>query len=533
MKISVFIMRPITALVAAICLLLGDGLAPANAGVTIITHGLNGNVDGWVSGMASNIPNYFRFPGTNFTAYRMYFYFSAGSYYLTAERVAGSNPISNESGEIIIKLDWRELADGNTYNTFQVAGAVAPALMNTNFIPELGGHALAEFPLHLIGHSRGGSLVSEVSRLLGTNGVWVDHMTTLDPHPLNDPAFPLDQFAYSAVDAPANTYENVVFHDNYWQDLGFFVYGKSVAGAYVRKLLNLDGGYTGTSGPHSDVHLWYHGTIDLRNPADDTEKSITSAERNSWWSSYEAQGVTAGFNYSLIGRGDRTSSDRPVGSGGGMIRDGFNQWWDLGAGTSNNRMALPANNGNWPNLIKFNRATTNQVVQGQTMSVTFYWQWAKPASSLATIGIYLDDDLNPLNENQTLVREVVVPATGASSISFATTNLTVFASNAAPGYHAVLGKITGGGRSRFFYAPELVEIIPVRLPPTLDVSKINSTQYRIGVEGLPGQVIVLQNSTNLQMWSSLATNTLTTNRWVHTNTPASGTERGFYRALLP
>src|SRR5882672_1169079 len=71
----------------------------ALAGVTIITHGLNGNVDGWITGMATNIPNYQKFHGTNYTCYEMYFFSSAGSYYLTAARVAGSQPAAPESGE--------------------------------------------------------------------------------------------------------------------------------------------------------------------------------------------------------------------------------------------------------------------------------------------------------------------------------------------------------------------------------------------------------------------------------------------------
>ena len=503
----------------------------AGAGVTIIAHGLNGDTDGWVTGMANQIPNYEPFVGTNYSSYHLYFFYSAGSYFLTAARDGGGEPLSSASGEIILKLDWRQLADGNSYNTHQVASAVVPGLLSTNFITELGGHALAELPIHMIGHSRGGSLACEISRQLGTNGVWVDHLTTLDPHPLNNDGF--NDFLYSAVDAPARTYANVLFHDNYWQNLSLFVYGESVAGAYVRQLNNLGGGYGGLAGSHSDVHLWYHGTLDWRTTADDTEASIGSTERETWWVAYEDQGSVAGFYYSLIGRGDRTSNDRPVGPGYAAIRDGYNQWWDLGAGTSNNRTTLSTNNGNWPNLVKFNRTTTNHVVQGETMPVMFYYQWARSNSGLATLGIYLDGDLNPLNTNQILVAQTPLPGTGASFVGVSATNLTLFASNATPGLHTVLAKITGGGRTRYLYAPELVEILPTRQPPSLDIAKIDSTQFQIGVNGASGQTVILQFSMDLQTWSNLATNTLATNRWDHTNTPPAELGARYYRAVVP
>jgi hypothetical protein len=513
-----------------VAVLLGSGLR-GGAGVTVITHGLNGDVNGWVTGMATNLPSHPGFRGTNFSCYNMAFVpAGGGGFTLSATRVAGGAPTNSESGAVILKLDWSDLAGGNSYNTFQVAGAVLPALLSTNFIPELGGHALAEFPLHFIGHSRGGSLLCEVSRLLGTNGVWVDHLTTLDPHPLNDPEFPLDRFAYSAVDAPANTYVNVLFHDNYWQDLNSLVRGKAVAGAYVRKLTNLDGA---TSSPHSDVHLWYHGTINTNTPTSDTEATLLAAQRTNWWSVYESQGARAGFIYSLIGGADRTSMDQPAGQGFPMIRNGYNQWWDLGVGVANNRTVLPSNNGAWPNLVKFNRTTTNRVEQGQSMPVQFYYQWAQPGTSLATIRIYLDGDFNPLNTNQTLLQQIVVPGSGASFISFSTTNLMLAASNAAPGVHTVLATITGGGRTRHLYAPESVEVIAPHQPPILDIVKLNATQYRIGVNGDLGQTVVLQSSTDLQAWLPLATNTLTTSRWDFTNTPPSSPETRYYRGVLP
>lgn len=510
--------------------------SPVEAGgVTIITHGLNGHTDGWVTGMANKLSGSTNFPGVNSTTYLMYFFLSGGNYYLAANRVGGVAPTNSDSGEIIIKLDWRDMAaGGDTWNTYQVASAITPALLNTNFIPELGGHALADFPLHFIGHSRGGSLLAEVSRQLGTNGVWIDHLTTLDPHPLNDPAFPWDWLLYAAEDAPVNTYENILFHDNYWQNVSGVVYGKAVAGAFVRKLTSLNGGYSdSTTGPHSDVHLWYHGTVDWAVPTSDTEVNLTASERSAWWTTNEVQGHKAGLLYSLIGEGDRTSMDQPVGQGFPMIRDGYNQWWDLGAGVANNRTTLPANNGNWPNLIKINRTTTNAVALGQGLPVKYYYQWVRAATNLATVSLYLDADRNPLNTNQTVLAQFPVPATGASFINSAVTNLTLTTSNATVGRRAMLAQISSGNHTRFLYAPEWIEIVPSRQPPVLDIMRVNATQFRIGVTGQTGQTVVLQTSVDLVNWSALATNTLTAARWEYLHTATPGMSETYFRAALP
>ena len=118
-------------------------------------------------------------------------------------------------------------------------------------------------------------------------------------------------FRTTVVDAPARTYENILFHDNYFQNLNFIAYGEPVGGAYMRELTNLDGGYEDFTGSHSDVHLWYHGTLDLDVPTDDSVATITATERENWWTGYESFGGVAGFHYSLIGRGDRTSTARP------------------------------------------------------------------------------------------------------------------------------------------------------------------------------------------------------------------------------
>jgi hypothetical protein len=529
------------------CLVIANLIAPQAAragGVTVITHGFesDSSFPSWVAAMADDIPSHPAFPGTNFTTYKISITYS-NAYYYNLTRVNGSPPSTTDSGEIIVELDWSQLSANlfSSYaSTMNVASAVTQVLMLTNLTPELGGHALGEFPLHLIGHSRGGSLVSEISRQLGTNGIWVDHVTTLDPYPINNDGN--DDFFATVVDATAkNTYANVLFADNYWQDLGVGVYlgdpdGEPVSGAYVRQLTYLPGGYwnvSATAAPdHSNVHLWYHATVSLVTPTSDTSASVTTAERQAWWTAYEQQGTNAGFEYSLIAGGNRLSEDTPVGPGYPAVVDGFNQWWDLGAGTAVNRTALTSDNGSWPSLIRFNRLDTNPVVQGQNLFAQFYYQWAQPAASNATLSVYLDNDFNPLNTNQTLLTLTNLPGTGASSIGLGTVLLPITVTNASPGWHSLYAALKSGGRTRYLYAPQLVQVLSIYQPPGLGIARIGSTQFRITIDGLPGQNIVLQSSPDLTNWQPLATNLFSTNVWVYTNSSADPAGRLYFRATL-
>jgi hypothetical protein len=508
---------------------LAGGLFSSRAGVTLITHGLGGDTDGWVSGMAAQIPAYARFPGTNFSTYKLFFVANGSGYNLTASRVSGGLPSVTDSGEIILKLDWSQLSDGYSYDTFQVAAAVVPALLNTNFLPELGGHALVEMPLHLIGHSRGGSLVCEISRLLGTNGVWVDHLTTLDPHPLNDPSFPFD-FIFTAVDAPARTYSNVLFHDNYWQDQSSPIYGKAVPGAYIRKLTSFNGGYSGTGSEHSDVHLWYHGTVDWRIPASDTEATIPATERSNWWVAVEARGTNAGFLYSLLGGGDRFSALQPLGVGTGVIRDGYNQYWDLGAGQNPNRIALSTNNGTWANLLRLHVVGTNAFSPGDLIPVRLFYQWARASTNLARLSFFLDDDLNPYSGNEKLLGQMDTAGTTGSSVSNLIISASLAGTNLTPGWRTLFARLETGGNSRLLYAPESILILLGSEPPGIAVTARKANQIILGITGNPGQTIVLENSTDLRTWFPLATNVLSGTPWSFTNTIGTGTSKSFYRA---
>jgi thioesterase domain-containing protein len=65
-------------------------------------------------------------------------------------------------------------------NGQEVAAAIAPKI----YEGQNGQAALSELPIHLIGHSRGGGMVYELARLLGEQGIEVEQVTSLDPHPL-------------------------------------------------------------------------------------------------------------------------------------------------------------------------------------------------------------------------------------------------------------------------------------------------------------------------------------------------------------
>lgn len=439
------------ALLAASALLLCPPPLARAAGVTIITHGLNGDVNDWITPMAQQIPGYDSFPGTTFSCYQVTV---AADYSLSKSRIAGVSPLVSDSGEIVIELDWSSRSSDPFNATQDIADALVPSFLSTNFIPELGGRSLAEFPIHLIGHSRGGSVMTEVARLLGRQGVWVDHQTTLDPAPLS-------QYG----DADVHTFANVLFADNYFQANAetFCPNGQSLAGAYNRFLATLPNGY---SCDHSDVHLWYHGTIDWSHtPATDTEAIITSAERGTWWTGYESQGHTAGFRYSLIGGGNRLSSDEPAGPGNGSIRDGYNQIWDFGAGSSTNRHALPSNSGAWPNIIKFDLLTAQPVVQGDNVSLNYFFQFNQLASENATVDISLDNDANPYNGNQGAVFHAVEAGTGTNVMQ---RQFVLNTSNITPGQYYVYAQITYGTHTRYLHAPGKLVI---RVPQSLDITQ--------------------------------------------------------------
>jgi len=479
------------------------------AGVTLITHGNGGSTGGWITGMANATSARL---GGNVPIYRI----NVGVGLATSvTKIFGGNPLTSTNGEVILMLDWGPVSSGSA-TTYEVASVVAPLFGLTNFIAELGGHALAEFPIHVIGHSRGGSLVCELSKKLGELGLWLDQVTALDAVPIGG-------------DAPVASYENVLFADSYYQTSGI-IQGGPVPGSFWRRQTVVSGGYSFPFDGHSDVHLWYHGTIDLNATASDTEASLTSTMRTQWWTAAEQKGTNAGFIYSRLGGGDRLSSVQPNGANSSTIRAGLNQKYDFGAGNTNNRTALGVNAGEWPNAIQFSALATNPVAHGASAQFHIDFQWAVSVAQTQTVQLFLDLDRNPLNGNELLALAGTASGTTASQVGSGLITVPLDATNAPAGNYAVFVKLTGGGRSRLMYAPSGLTVVASPTALLLDIAGGAPGEVIVGVNGIAGQTVVLQQSADLNSWQPVATNVLNSARW-EVPQPNSGTN-GFYRARL-
>jgi hypothetical protein len=209
------------------------------AGVTIITHGFwsDASEAGWMDSMARAIAE--RGEGIDATVYRVVLTDGGNSSNpvevdtLSTQLLRGPFPTGSTLGpapnnpEIFILLDWSTMAGefrwdprtwlgGHHRSTVDVAQAIVPRLLDGN-LGLLGlTTPLAQMPFHLIGHSRGGSLVAEMAYLLGKRGVWVDQVTTLDPHPVDGVNEPADiDLLLRWGDSTPKRWSNVAFFDNY------------------------------------------------------------------------------------------------------------------------------------------------------------------------------------------------------------------------------------------------------------------------------------------------------------------------------
>lgn len=510
--------RPSLALLAALALQVPQALA---GGVTVITHGFNSDITSWILPMALRFPGHPGFPGTQLTCYEIEITASGGGFAATATHLDGPAPDASNSGEIVVKLDWSSIDTGEA-STGQVAAAAASALLSSGLIPENDGRPLAELPLHLIGHSRGSSVVSEISRELGKRGVWVDHLTFLDPVPVA-----------SYGDAAVQVWENVLYADNFYQRLnalfGFDPMGNAVTGAYNRRLLNLNGA---NSSAHSDVHLWYHGTGELGTPATDTQQTIASTIRSNWWTATESSGAATGFHFSRIGGGDRLSGATPAGSGTEPINQGYIRLWDLGAGTSANRSLVTGKNALWPSLVTARRTTPASIPAGTAFGLELRYQSDDASAGAPVLTVTLDPDANPWKGNEIAIDTRPLIATGPANVL--TANLALVVPPAVTGSYRIAARIQQSGRTRHLQAAGTLVVTPALPPPAIDRSTLGFSggRFTFTVLGSPGQSVRIEAAETLDDWQGIATRTLDSATWIFSDPDTALHPKRFYRVVL-
>lgn len=445
----------------------GTDFAETEKSVTILVHGWNpdDSQPGWMNAMRDSLISRTGGEGQSGT---ITVTGSAGSLTATCDPWTFNSSIN---GDIVILVNWTAVANHlNTGVTAQeVAAAVAPKIYQS----QNSQRPLSELPIHLIGHSRGGGMVYELARLLGRQGVEVDQVTALDPHPLTsaDP----QPLTGDVIDTPIDVYENVLFSDVYRQNIEYPT-GEYVSGAYNRLWESLSGGYHDETGytynigletynfsDHLNTILMYHGTIDLKTPTENGEATLEQTERDNWFNDYENEGANTGFYYSRNIWGDRESNDVPV-SGGDAVKDGYHN--DALLGGNGARATLDWTNAVWPNLltVEIKRDGTalekgfQEVNVDEDLDISYTY---RSYSQSSTINFIVDDDRNPYNNGKGTAVTVIANASHTATGSTITQSSLAWtpSQSQSSGSFYILAKINTGTHARYMYLPYKIDVV--------------------------------------------------------------------------
>jgi hypothetical protein len=294
--------------------------------------------------------------------------------------------------------------------------------------------SLDELPIHLIGHSRGASLNTEIAGDLGEHDIWVDQFTSLDPHPVNGGSN--NPLGISFGDEPMITWSNIEFADDYWRTNGngdsTDPNGLPVAGAFNQSLqASVQADFVGLA--HDSVHAWYFGTIDLHASSDSAGINIPSA----WYGNSSALPARAatGFDFSLIAGGPRPASGLAISHGGTAARvdpkERGTQWADVGD------IALGS----------------DSVSPGQSVKIKFTQEDLQSASKVT---FYLDTDKNPYDNNnvRTLARGTFSEASAVTADTLKAGTTGVLAGK----YYVYARIVAADGLVRYAYAQQALTI---------------------------------------------------------------------------
>jgi len=393
-------------------------------GLTIITHGLYSNGKNWVEEMSKAILRKQEKHNVSINRINL---LENGNFY--DEKISGEY-YPNASSQILI-IDWSKFAkmfqQGNTESY------VATRMFK--YINSAYGEYLS-LPIHLIGHSRGGSVMSYIAKELGQEGIVVDQLTMLDPHPMDQDKSKLlvdaldnmyalvsaakkenltgiflsfwEQFSDLTESYPPNIYENILYSDTYLQKSNELRYwGKSSPGiiGYCNDTKSdcndITGNLAHTIYPritnhqmtwHSNVHSYYFGTIldSLNDKYTYDYYGNSSTYLDKKW--YLTNRHETGFNKTRVGIG-KISLNRK--------KNGLNRSLNslLVGNATGTRDNLPKNAiYPYPNIVFPSNidGNTKDVFLSNEFKIDVIIKYSSVNENVK-VKFYLDDDKNPFN----------------------------------------------------------------------------------------------------------------------------------------
>lgn len=401
------------------------------AGVTLLTHGRDGHLWGFVNTAAADITARLGGPG-QVPQYILKLTPDSGDGHLVPSitHVDGTTtPQNSNNGEIILLVDYTSVDSNTSYSLSNIGTVVADYMMNT----PVDGIRLAELPLHSISISRGTGLQDEIAKALGKSGVWVDQETYTDPNPVG-----------VMGDAPPTIYDNVAFVDNYWRSDdnpdNFSTNGHFVPGAYNLRTQWLDSHWNGWAMKHLLPAGYYVGTIDT-NTTNGGEGPIYP----DWYGN---------------------SPDKPARDQTGYIYDHnvgaprpLEGVWPQGGG-SGQRTATGQDGPQWGNLTDLSVAGGNSTVaSGKQIALSYL---AQDRDGADTITFYLDNDRNPYNDTGRMLGSITRALSG-DNVSDQTSLST---RGVGAGNYWLAAKVTDEqGHTRYSYS---LHQVTVTQPPPID-----------------------------------------------------------------
>ncbi|HVT89623.1 MAG TPA: hypothetical protein VHD56_12275 [Tepidisphaeraceae bacterium] len=392
------------------------------AGVTLLIHGLDGNITGWETAVADDIALRIGTPQVSQYVLKISGDSDGDPFVKSFTLQHGPQLKETTTAEAVVKVDWTDVDSGLPF-TGDVGDVIADYLLTSHgTMPPL-----AQLPIHLIGHSRGASVATAISEKLGKAGVWVDQQTYLDPVALPQ--------VLGFGDTPLKIFSNVIFADDYWRTDGkdnFDPDGSYVKGTHQGNLNDIvQKQFIGSA--HMSVPAYYDGTINPNAIMDRDEPIFPS-----WYGNTAAKPprTSTGFYFSRIRGGARPADGLVPGFGGTATRS-----------------SVSSSRKQWANGGGLDVFGGSSFSVGQKLTVRFVHQDSDGPSNVT---LFLDSDRNPYNNNVAKVmRRFNFDKTPAMTVA----HLSALTAGTAPGKYYVGAYFSDAdGHARYAYTTRQITL---------------------------------------------------------------------------